>query len=242
MPVRWDTLWIDTDRGLATALWRAAVLVDGADDEAVGRLVVTAEAEGESIGPEDVDRMLARFAPEVTYVDAASMLGSAPSEAPVIADPIPVPDVAAPSPPPVAEGTPPPAARPTLAPPPPSEAPPALPFRAPAWSEPDDSEVTPPRGYPSISALRLMPAPAPSSRDPLGAGPPPLADADFCAVKRAVWAGEPLAAVLEGRDLDEAAFRAHEAAEILALEREAAGGAADCAVALLERLGSAPAE
>jgi hypothetical protein len=91
VPARFDTLWIDTDRGLAVTLWRGAVLVDGPDESAVGRLVVTAEAEGEHVGPLDVDRMLARLLPDVTYVDAAAALGEPSAGDPSVADPVPVP-------------------------------------------------------------------------------------------------------------------------------------------------------
>lgn len=278
VPVRCDTLWIDTDRGLAIALWRGAVLVDSLDDDAVGRLVVTAEAEGESIGPDDVDRMLARFTPEVTYVDAASMLGRSPAEAPAIADPIPVPEgILEPLEAPLLASLEAPldvgdeasleahveslddapsVERTTLAPPPPSEAPPALPFRAPAWSEPDDSEVTPPRGYPSISRLRTMPPPLPTEADLVTPASdwaawqgsaehaaPAVTDGDYCAVKMEAWVtGAPLAAVLERRGMDEPAFRAHDAAQLEALEREAAEGRSDHAAALLDGLASTPRE
>ncbi len=255
VPIRCDTLWIDTDRGLAIALWRGAVLVEG-DDAAVGRLVVTAEAEGESIGPDEVDRMLARFTPEVTYVDPAAMLGGAPGgEAPAIADPVPVPEAAplASMPPsagpapedaleeplpqqePLDDLTPSPPERTTLAPPPPSEAPPALPFRAPSPEPDDDSEVTPPRGYPAVSELR---APPPLVVEEGGFAP---VDAEHCAVQMEVWvSGQALAAVLERRGLDEPAFRARDAAAIEALEREAAEGRSDRAISWLEGLESAP--
>jgi hypothetical protein len=76
MPVRCDTLAIDADRGLGFLVWRGAVLLEG--DAPVGRLVVAVEAEGERIGPEHADRLLAQLAPPVTYVEAGPAFGLAP--------------------------------------------------------------------------------------------------------------------------------------------------------------------
>jgi len=181
-PTRCDTLWIDTDRGLAIAIWRSAVLLDGDDDASVGRLVVAAEAEGERIGPDEVDRMLARFAPEVSYVDPGLLRGAPrPLSFPEIPDPIPVPAPPVPDDAPTDEPTPPtrddPAepvpARPiTLAPRADAEtsAVQALPFRAPPTgfeppqADAEDDERTPPRGYPALSAVRAVPSPEPSAQ------------------------------------------------------------------------------
>jgi len=338
VPTRCDTLWIDTDRGLAMLLWRGAVLVEGAGDDSVGRLVVTAELEGERVGPADVDRMLSRLAPDVTYVDPTALHG-APGGYPAVPDPIPVPS-APPVPPSLSPSAPPaPAAlarsesyppapprpagdvlevgadeveslddRPTPVPeerpgpitlvPPPAEpsAVHALPFRpapggegaspseprsAPppsaalpaAWSD-DDTEVTPPRGYPALAALRapLPPAspspPAVDDRDivlpdpaglPTAALPPPPSTAaeapmpaapaepaaepqadPYCALKMEIWRGDaPVGDVLARRGIDEASFRAHEAAQLEALGREAADGRSEMAIALLEGLADA---
>ena len=77
LPMRCDTLWIDADRGICFALWRGAVLVEGPDEAAVGRLVIAAEPDGERLGPEHADRLLARLAPPVTYVDPQAAFGEA---------------------------------------------------------------------------------------------------------------------------------------------------------------------
>ena len=330
VPARCDTLWIDTDRGLAIALWRSAVLLEGAADDAVGRIVVTAEAEGERIGPAEVDRMLARFAPEVTYVDPGLLRGNAPPDHPsypAIADPIPGPAVVqgpfSSAPPVSLSSIPESGAAPTRAPPPPGAAeddlgddptpaprvgdvrehvasprapttlvPPApaaaatvqaLPFRAPPTgfeglgSSPpprneeadDDGEDTPPRGYPALSAVRAIPPPQPSAPsvsvtrsgtmrpEPASYPPPPPPHAPhaphappvpgandlYCAVKMEVWqSGQPLGEVLARHGIEEAAFSAHEAAQLEALGREGAMGGSELAIALIEGLGAAAAE
>jgi hypothetical protein len=282
VPTRCDTLWIDTDRGLAMVLWRAAVLVEGTDDASVGRLIVTAEIEGERVGPVEVDRMLARLSPDVTYVDPSTLYGG-PGGYPPVRDPIPVPDGSvAPRPPTLDRGvaqragageveslddgpTPVPAERRgpiTLVPP---RAEPsalhALPFRpapggdaappsrpAPpesgqpdAWSRgDDDSEVTPPRGYPSLAELRQPTPLAPPAAD-LFAALPPAPDADsYCAVKMEMWRSEAAGSeVLARRGIDEASFRAHEAAQLDALGHEAAEGQSDMAIAMLDGLAAA---
>jgi hypothetical protein len=97
--MRCDTLWIDTDRSLCFALWRGAVLVEGPDEAAVGRLVIVAEPEGERVGVEHADRFLGRLAPPVTYVDATAVLGE-PAALPRSRPPEPAP-VSYPPPPPV---------------------------------------------------------------------------------------------------------------------------------------------
>ena len=259
VPARCDTLWIDADHGLAIVLWRAAVLVESGEEAAVGRLVVTAESDAERIGAEDVDRMLARLAPDVTYIDPGVARGEPPRSYPPVADPIPVP-TSPPEPPPApmaddrtvsdpVERRPPA----TLAPPPDeAAASQALPFRSSAprlsaldlsapttlsdagdgapttWgSDDEDTEVTPARGYrPSLVST-------PHAAPP----PPPPEHAALCAVQMDLWqSGQPLGEVLARRGLDEAAFRAQEAAQRQALEREAAEGRADLAVALLDGL------
>ncbi len=270
-PTRCDTLWIDTDRGLAIAIWRSAVLLDEDDDASVGRLVVAAEADGERVGPPEVDRMLARFAPEVTYVDPGLLCGAPePLVFPEVADPIPVPAQAA-APPiespsrgayaaldrgPVDEATPrahdgyppaPPAGadaarRPiTLAPPahPEASAVQPLPFRVPptgfeasatggyppapapvAPGDAEDDEQTPPRGYPALGALHAV-----APHDP------------YCAARMEAWQSDaPLGEVLARRGVDEAAFRAHEAAVLEAIGREGAAGESAAAVAVMDGL------
>lgn len=117
LPMRCDTLWIDTDRGLCFALWRGAVLVEGPDETAVGRLVIAAEPDGERIGVEHADRLFARLAPPVTYVDAnaafgepGAVPGSHPPEAAPVSypppPPVPPPPVPPPPEPPLEEATP----------------------------------------------------------------------------------------------------------------------------------------
>ncbi len=147
IPVRCDTLWIDTDRGLLTLLWRGAVLLEGVDEAEAGRLVITAEVDGEQVGPIEVDRMLARFAPDVTYVDPSALRGDPSSIYPRFADPIPVPEAAAAGPAPRA------AAQPITAPPP-----------AP---EPRESYPPPPPPMPPRHATPEMPPPMPAPTPPM---------------------------------------------------------------------------
>jgi hypothetical protein len=294
LPIRCDTLWIDTDRGLAITLWRGAVPLEGADEAAVGRLVVTAEAEGERLGPADADRMLAHFAPEVTYVGTALVRDGAQPSYPEIADPIPVPEAGpagAPDPAVPSSSPPPSSSLPTRLPPPPQataedptpsltagSTPPttlvppapkevsmlhALPFLAPptgfegvspsdaGWGQDDDdAELTPPRGYPALSAVRAVLAAEPSAfgrfgtlrPEPLApsppAGPAEAGSLDlYCAPRMEAWRStEPLGEVLGRRGIDETAFRAHEAAQIESLGREGAEGGSDLAIALLDGL------
>jgi hypothetical protein len=108
VPVRCDTLVVDCDRALCTLVWRGAVLVDGPDESVVGRLVIAAEAEGERLGPEHVERLLAQLSPPVTYVEAGPAFGLAPvAEAAPASYPPPAPGTTPP-----AAGTTPPAAGP----------------------------------------------------------------------------------------------------------------------------------
>jgi hypothetical protein len=89
IPMRCDTLWIDTDRGLACASWRGGVPFEGPDDAAVGRLVVVAAAEGERIEAEQIDRMLARFSPEARRVEPPAAPAVAAAE--LVDEPTPQP-------------------------------------------------------------------------------------------------------------------------------------------------------
>jgi len=157
MPVRCDTLAIDADRGLGFVVWRGAVLLEG--DAAVGRLVVAAEAEGERIGPEHADRLLAQLAPPVTYVEAGPAFGLAPgagsARAVTMGDPERVPQ----TPPEVAGSYPPPAVssshrRNTLTPPVAGSVAAGLPFRAP----PTGFEAAP---LPSLTRESYPPPPPP---------------------------------------------------------------------------------
>jgi hypothetical protein len=110
VPMRCDTLWIDTDRGLCFALWRGAVLVEGPDESTVGRLVIAAEPEGDRLGVEHADRLLARLAPPVTYVDATAAFGEPGTQSgsrPPLDGPGPAPVSYPPPPPAMAPAEPP---------------------------------------------------------------------------------------------------------------------------------------
>ena len=107
VPMRCDTLWIDTDRGLCFTVWRGAVLVEGLDESCVGRLVIAAEPEGERLGVEHADRLLGRLAPPVTYVDPVAAFGEPGAQTgsrPPVDGPAPV---SYPPPPPVMAAEPP---------------------------------------------------------------------------------------------------------------------------------------
>jgi hypothetical protein len=181
VPVRCDTLAIDTDRGLASLCWRGAVLLEGSDEAAVGRLVVAVEAEGERIGPEHADRLLAQLAPAVTYVEAGPALGLPPVAS------APRPGATSSFPPPRPPTTP-PAVRPaTVADetrgqgtmmPPAAAAASALPFRAP----PTGFE-----GAPGLARESYPPPPVPA----VLAVPPPVPAASPPVVRTPSWGPHP---------------------------------------------------
>jgi hypothetical protein len=169
VPARCDTLILDCDRALCFLVWRGAVPIDGPDEAAVGRLVIAAEAEGERLGPEHVERLLAQLAPPVTYVESGPAFGLAPrAEGEPESYPPPAPGTTPPAAvaegagyPPVAIGTSPPGpggeapARPITLMPPAAAAAGALPFRA------------PPTGFEAMATL--------SARDSYPPPPAPLA-------------------------------------------------------------------
>jgi hypothetical protein len=212
---RCDTLSIDTDRGLAFAVWRAVFPAP----EPEARLVVVAEAEGERIAASDVDHMLASVAPEPIYVEPALVRGAA-LELPAIADPIPLPEEEAEPP-----------RKPTPLTPPAHDAATfeALPFRplptgfampedtnghTDVDADDEDAEVTPPRGH------ALPPDPAAFDR-----------------ARMEAWrSGEPVGAVLASLGIARDAFEAHEEALRAEVEREAEEGGSEAAIAWLEAL------
>src|SRR5262249_44766772 len=112
----------------------------GSGERAVGRLVVAAEPDGERIGPEQVDRLLGRLAPPVTYLDAGAAFGTEPpAAAPAPGAPPPAaPGSYPPPPPPPAHGPAPPA------PPTHSTAPPARGTAPPAHAAPPAHSTAPP--------------------------------------------------------------------------------------------------
>jgi hypothetical protein len=144
VPVRLDTITIDADRGLAIALWRGAVQAP----DAATRVVVVAEAEGERLTIEHVDRMLAQLAPAAIYVADALARGSLASHPP-IPDPIPLPAGAA-SPRAEPAGSAPQTTAspepPSVANPPPASAPEPTPRRA-------STTLVPPVGETTVVAL-----------------------------------------------------------------------------------------
>ena len=55
--LRCDTVWIDTDRGLLTLSWRGFLVVQSAQEEALGALVVAAESKGREIGYKQIAKL-----------------------------------------------------------------------------------------------------------------------------------------------------------------------------------------
>lgn len=108
VPLRADTLWIDTDRGVAVVSWRGLVAIPGPSEEEIGQLIVAVEAEGEPVRDEDIERIAAastshRGAPESPTMDTLEMPAKAPPAASI---PAPAPSspgsavASAPAPPP----------------------------------------------------------------------------------------------------------------------------------------------
>ncbi|MFT3764325.1 MAG: DUF2169 domain-containing protein [Minicystis sp.] len=58
IPLRCDTLWIDTDRALVTMTWRGIVAVPTPDEEALGAIVVAAESKGREVGYKQIAKLL----------------------------------------------------------------------------------------------------------------------------------------------------------------------------------------
>jgi hypothetical protein len=58
IPLRCDTVWIDTDRGVVSLSWRGFVTVDSPHEEALGSLVVAAESKGREVGYTQIMRLL----------------------------------------------------------------------------------------------------------------------------------------------------------------------------------------
>jgi hypothetical protein len=148
---------------------------------------------------------------------------------------------------------------------PPAAAPRQLPFSGgalpAAWAAPesDDEELTPPRGKPSLPDAAEIgepvragdsapPSSLPTTAQPEAAAAPappaaaPVTRESYASAKVEAWrTGEPLAAVLARRGIDEAAFAAHDAAQLDAVAREAAEGKSALASSLLADLDAARA-
>jgi hypothetical protein len=58
IPLRCDTLWIDTDRALVALSWRGVVTVETADEDVLGTLVVAAESKGRTLRYEKIAKIL----------------------------------------------------------------------------------------------------------------------------------------------------------------------------------------
>jgi hypothetical protein len=175
MPMRCDTLWIDTDRGLATLTWRAQVLLEHAREH--GRVVVKLprRAQPERVRRPDPGTVtgMARFdvaeapapLPFMANVPAPTPASRSIAERPAGGLPFQVP---APAP---TFGAPPPApsrlseSSTSWAPPAPVEPPPVAP---PVPVQPPSFAVAPP---PSFAVAPPPPAPVPQ---PSFGAPPPL--------------------------------------------------------------------
>lgn len=58
IPLRCDTVWIDTDRAVVTLSWRGFITVESPDEEALGSLVVAAESKGREVGYPQIMKLL----------------------------------------------------------------------------------------------------------------------------------------------------------------------------------------
>jgi hypothetical protein len=175
LPVRCDTLWIDTDRALAFAIWRGAVPLSGPEEAAAGTLVVVATGEDDRIGARDVDRLLDRLdATVATYIDATAAFAAAhaadapaepaPESAPEeVGEEVLGPASSAPAPPAAAAQPAEPEDEPT---PPPEEGRGSRTTLAPPAMDPGAVEALPFRPPPALPFGWAQPAPE------------PLADAD----------------------------------------------------------------
>jgi hypothetical protein len=58
IPLRCDTVWIDTERAVVVLSWRGVLGVEGPDEEALGTLVVAAESKGQEVGYAQIAKLL----------------------------------------------------------------------------------------------------------------------------------------------------------------------------------------
>ena len=58
IPLRCDTLWIDTDRAVLTLSWRGFITVGSPDEEALGSLVIAAESKGREVGYAQIMKLM----------------------------------------------------------------------------------------------------------------------------------------------------------------------------------------
>jgi hypothetical protein len=58
LPMRCDTLWIDTDRALCTLTWRGVLNVASADEDALGSVVIVSETPARTVGLTQIARLL----------------------------------------------------------------------------------------------------------------------------------------------------------------------------------------
>jgi hypothetical protein len=58
IPLRIDTVWIDSDRAVMTLSWRGLATVDTPDEEALGSLVIAAESKGREVGYAHIARLV----------------------------------------------------------------------------------------------------------------------------------------------------------------------------------------
>jgi hypothetical protein len=58
IPLRCDTVWIDTDRAVVTLSWRGFITVSSPDEETLGSLVVAAESKGREVGYAQIMKLM----------------------------------------------------------------------------------------------------------------------------------------------------------------------------------------
>lgn len=71
--LRCDTLWIETDHGVAVATWRGITTVPTADIASLGRLLVVGEAPGKRLRPERIAELLSEPDPRRAPLDEADV-------------------------------------------------------------------------------------------------------------------------------------------------------------------------
>jgi hypothetical protein len=138
--LRADTLWIDSDRGLAVVSWRGLTPIPGPSDAEIGQLIVAVE-DGDHLRTEDIDRLALTASIHRGPPKLATITITTPSAEPV-SKVEPVSQAAPPSaPPPAAFVPPPPPSAPRAEPPPSAFVPPAPPS-APVIVEAPSSSFT----------------------------------------------------------------------------------------------------